>query len=115
MTCPDENQLARLAEGALAPADRDELERHLDNCAACSTVLAVLAEVATDDYPQLLTIDPQHYVVGKEIARGGIGRIRIGRDRRLGRPVASPRISSIRESSMSTRPGRGRPASRSMS
>ena len=41
-----------------------------------------------DDYDQLLTIDSDHYVVGREIARGGMGRIRAARDRRLGRPVA---------------------------
>ncbi len=40
------------------------------------------------DYPKLIAIDPQHYVRGKEIARGGMGRIVTARDRRLGRTVA---------------------------
>ncbi len=41
-----------------------------------------------NDYDDLLTIDRQHYVVGDEIARGGMGRILVARDRRLGRQVA---------------------------
>ncbi len=35
-----------------------------------------------------LPVDPGHYDVERELARGGMGRIRIARDRRLGRPVA---------------------------
>jgi len=42
----------------------------------------------TEDYLDLAVGDPQRYVVGREIARGGMGRILAARDRRLGRPVA---------------------------
>jgi tetratricopeptide (TPR) repeat protein len=42
----------------------------------------------TDDYRELQRIDRHHYVVGDEIARGGMGRILVARDRRLGRDVA---------------------------
>ena len=41
-----------------------------------------------DDYQDLRVVDPKHYVVGREIARGGMGRIMFARDRRLGRSVA---------------------------
>jgi tetratricopeptide (TPR) repeat protein len=41
-----------------------------------------------DDYGELVPVDPRHYVVGAEIARGGMGRILAARDRRLGRSVA---------------------------
>src|SRR5687767_14425923 len=41
-----------------------------------------------DDYAELAPVDPRHYVVGKELAKGGMGRILIARDRRLGRDVA---------------------------
>src|SRR5580704_7514236 len=44
--------------------------------------------VGKADYRELVTVDPEHYVVGGEIARGGMGRIMIARDRRLGREVA---------------------------
>ena len=43
---------------------------------------------STRDYPQLTVVDPAHYVIGRELARGGMGRIQIARDRRLGRDVA---------------------------
>ena len=36
--------------------------------------------------------DPAHYEVGRELARGGMGRIRVARDRRLGRMVALKEI-----------------------
>jgi serine/threonine protein kinase len=44
--------------------------------------------VDAPDYPELVTVDPAHYVVGRELARGGMGRIQVARDRRLGREVA---------------------------
>ncbi len=47
---------------------------------------------ALPDYPELVTVDPEHYVPGKEIARGGMGRIRMARDRRLRRDVAVKEI-----------------------
>ncbi len=40
------------------------------------------------DYPVLLEVDPAHYVIDREIARGGMGRVLVARDRRLGREVA---------------------------
>ncbi|MBA3457410.1 MAG: protein kinase [Deltaproteobacteria bacterium] len=43
---------------------------------------------AAPDYPELLEVDPAHYVINREIARGGMGRIQVARDRRLGRDVA---------------------------
>ena len=43
---------------------------------------------AAADYLELIEVDPTHYVVVREIARGGMGRIHVARDRRLGREVA---------------------------
>ena len=45
---------------------------------------------ATPDgaYATLVTVDTTHYVLGDEISRGGMGRIRVARDRRLDRKVA---------------------------
>jgi serine/threonine protein kinase/predicted negative regulator of RcsB-dependent stress response len=40
------------------------------------------------DFVGFLPIDPNYYDLEREIARGGMGRIRIARDRRLGRAVA---------------------------
>jgi len=44
------------------------------------------------DYPEMVTVDPKHYILADEIARGGMGRIRIARDRRLGRRIAIKEI-----------------------
>lgn len=46
-----------------------------------------------DDYASLPVIDASHYVFGEEVARGGMGRIRAARDRRLGRVVAIKQIA----------------------
>ena len=40
------------------------------------------------DYPNLIGVEPSHYVRVRELARGGMGRIIVARDRRLGREVA---------------------------
>jgi tetratricopeptide (TPR) repeat protein len=40
------------------------------------------------DYNDLVMVDPHHYVMGNELARGGMGRVLVARDRRLGRTVA---------------------------
>ena len=39
------------------------------------------------DLSTLVTVDPEHYLIGPELARGGMGRIHAARDRRLGRDV----------------------------
>src|SRR6185369_13545753 len=45
VVCPDENTFARLGEGRLAPAERAELEAHLDGCLACTLLLRELGGV----------------------------------------------------------------------
>ena len=49
-------------------------------------------EPVRPDHAELPTIDPTHYVFATEIARGGMGRIAIARDLRLGRDVAVKEI-----------------------
>ena len=39
-------------------------------------------------YPRLVTVDASHYVLGREISTGGMGRIWVAKDRRLDRSVA---------------------------
>ncbi|MCC6998573.1 MAG: protein kinase [Deltaproteobacteria bacterium] len=59
-----------------------------------SAPLSVTVSDAGGDLPlpatpaELTEVDPAHYQIGEEIARGGLGRLLRARDRRLGRIVA---------------------------
>jgi tRNA A-37 threonylcarbamoyl transferase component Bud32/tetratricopeptide (TPR) repeat protein len=52
------------------------------------------AAPAGPDYPRLQPISHDHYVVGAQIAEGGMGRVLRARDRRLGRDVALKEATS---------------------
>ena len=41
--CLDENELAALCERRLVRAERDRLERHLDDCRECRELVAAVA------------------------------------------------------------------------
>jgi tetratricopeptide (TPR) repeat protein len=86
-----------------ASIERAGLELHVDGCEGCRQAVAAAIRAARSsatvlarngrpqpvhDHHSLLTVDPTHYAVGEEIARGGMGRIMTARDRRLGRSVA---------------------------
>ena len=49
---------------------------------------SIAAPTARNDYTSLVAVAREHYIIGSEIARGGMGRIFTARDRRLGRTVA---------------------------
>jgi serine/threonine protein kinase/predicted negative regulator of RcsB-dependent stress response len=90
----DDNTLFELSEGLLGPSALAALEFHLDGCAECRRVVAdvlrreVDCDSTANDLPTFPRADPDHYLVGEEFARGGMGRIRLARDLRLGRQVA---------------------------
>jgi serine/threonine protein kinase/tetratricopeptide (TPR) repeat protein len=101
--CPSEEDLAALVAGDFSPAELRDLEVHLASCDACRALVASMfrsrAEAALDAEP-----DPPHasppsdlplqpvvetaYEVGREIARGGMGRIVEAWDCRHHRRVA---------------------------
>ena len=93
--CPSDEDLVRLIEGSVAAATLSAIEDHVDTCDDCATVIAGLGALgssgtrrAIPDHPALVAVDPDHYVLGEELARGGMGRILRARDRRLGRQIA---------------------------
>ncbi|HEY1555617.1 MAG TPA: protein kinase [Kofleriaceae bacterium] len=95
--CPPAEDLVRMVEGGLADDLTAELEAHIDHCESCRFAVSGLALGSTarpsgrslsHDHAGLAGIDPDHYALGDELARGGMGRIFRARDRRLGRDVA---------------------------
>ncbi|HEY1546612.1 MAG TPA: protein kinase [Kofleriaceae bacterium] len=93
--CPSADDLAAIYAGGLDGTVLRELEHHIDHCESCRVVVSGLALGSTArprgpsaDHVGLVAVDADHYVLGDEIARGGMGRIFRARDRRLGRDVA---------------------------
>jgi serine/threonine protein kinase len=101
--CLAESTLLEFVEGRMAPTRLPALEAHLDGCVVCSRLVGKVAAFASAfdlsrssarDAPHsdaeiaLRTVDPSNYVVRREIARGGMGRILEAWDVRHGRPVA---------------------------
>jgi eukaryotic-like serine/threonine-protein kinase len=103
--------MAARAAGSLARETEIVLLRHLETCADCRRVAGELeASVVADvfdgaaetesDFTELSVVAADNYVRGKEIGRGGMGRIVFARDRRLGRAVA---IKELLDASLQAR------------
>src|SRR6185436_2354223 len=100
MECPEPEALTALFLGdRLSDDERKRLLAHVAECEACSAAIGALSEQAStsrsdrtspDSEPRssLIEIDASYYSVGEEIGRGGMGRIRVAKDRRLDRKVA---------------------------
>src|SRR5262245_59712622 len=87
-TCDQTDALlaARLCN-ALDAACSDVLDRHLARCARCRELAADLA-LPADRARLFPLVDDGIYELGDVLGYGGMGRIRIARDRRIGRTVA---------------------------
>ena len=93
--CPSDDDLVRMIEGVVTAKTLAAIESHIDNCETCAAVIAGLGALTSTrpqptvaDHPALVAVDPEHYVLSEEIARGGMGRVLRARDRRLGRQIA---------------------------
>ena len=82
-TCPDENELVLLADGALADNRRASIDRHLDGCAPCTLLVAELAGMAAPVRPV-----PARYKVIRQLGAGAMGIVWEAEDKHLGRRVA---------------------------
>ena len=88
-TCPDENELVLLADGALADSRRASIDRHLDGCAACTQLVAELAGMAVPLRPV-----PARYKVIRQLGAGAMGVVWEAEDTHLQRRVALKFIRS---------------------
>src|SRR5882672_2697120 len=99
--------LVAVAEGrTLSGSEEFQLQAHVAGCQACKAVAShtlsdqpriisgpgpsihPVEPVESVDLPALPMVDPNVFVKGEVLARGGMGRITRARDRRLGRDVA---------------------------
>lgn len=105
--CPDENALARLAQGSIASDERAAVLAHVDGCASCREVLSRLAEVQSVSFGSASTagawpslraptpadhaLAPGHigrYQVRSPLGAGAMGVVLAATDPLLGRDVA---------------------------
>ncbi|MFT3695978.1 MAG: protein kinase [Kofleriaceae bacterium] len=95
----ERNKLDRCARFEMLIAARDEgtiggtagayLDAHLRECADCQAVAATMAPASERrGQVSLPPVSTSAYALGREVARGGMGRILAANDLRIGRPVA---------------------------
>jgi serine/threonine protein kinase len=98
--CPDENELVMSLHGLLTPSSRAELERHIDQCDRCRSLVATVVKVsvepgedqAVEEEPGPATLprgtNLGRYVLLDCIGRGGMAVVYAAYDPELDRKVA---------------------------
>ncbi len=103
MTCPADDELVRMVEGALGDASLAAIETHVDSCERCAALIAELGAVgavggnaSTHDASGKASITPRSsgrrtlasYQLDRRIAAGGMGEVWAAWDPSLEREVA---------------------------
>jgi tetratricopeptide (TPR) repeat protein len=113
-SCPSDNRIAAFLSGDAAALE--PVERHIADCSACRELVGLRAaslapmgsrvspadEVGALEGSQTPAWAGDRYEVRGELARGGMGRILEGWDRRHGRPVAI-KVSLHRSAALAAR------------
>jgi anti-sigma factor RsiW/sensor domain CHASE-containing protein len=98
--CPDENELVMSLNGLLTPSSRAELERHIDQCDRCRSLVATVVKVSVQpEEDQAIEVEsgparlPRgtnlgRYVLLDCIGRGGMAVVYAAYDPELDRKVA---------------------------
>ena len=86
-TCPADDELVRMVEGALGAESLAALEAHVDGCAACAAVVGGLGAVAP-----VARVTFAGYELDRRIAAGGMGEVWAAWDATLQREVAIKRV-----------------------
>src|SRR5690348_13839263 len=98
--CPDENELMKSLRGLLTPNSRAALERHIDQCDRCRSLVATVVRVSVEpEGDQAVEEEPPpaglprgtnlgRYVLLDCIGRGGMAVVYAAFDPELDRKVA---------------------------
>jgi predicted Ser/Thr protein kinase len=88
MECPDDNTVAELMQGVLSVERRREVEKHIDGCASCSSLLVGVGRTFEPGTDLPLAGKLGRYELVEVIGRGAMGSVYSARDPLLAREVA---------------------------